>query len=257
MSERRKFSLMPSKGHFTFNILRVSFVCNYGLAYKYFLYFWSSLELPQKRSNRSRALSTTSAVAGFTMVRATTLGGELMSGKSGSSRQRRVDPGTGRSYWGFSWVGLESGEGFCFKGASHDFAGLGFAAVRGEGRKVWFASHWIKLASQFTFLLPELWRSWLRVFLRQEPCWWFQRGRDLDFAVWSNDVSNIAFANVLSDRECLASVQRHGPEDWIGRTHDHNLFWRFDARRLWRRLDNLFNHLWLKDDWCSIDRVVH
>lgn len=26
------FHLMPSKGHFTFNILRVFFVCNYGLA---------------------------------------------------------------------------------------------------------------------------------------------------------------------------------------------------------------------------------
>lgn len=87
-------------------------------------YFSSSFDPPQKRSKRSRALSTTSTVAGFTRIRdATALGGELMSGKPGSSKQRKVDPGTGRSNCGFSWVVLERGEGFC----SLFFAGLGLA----------------------------------------------------------------------------------------------------------------------------------
>lgn len=53
---------------------------------------------------------------------ATALGGELMSGKFGSSKQRKVDPGTGRSYCGFSWVGLDSGDGFSF-----NLTGLWFA----------------------------------------------------------------------------------------------------------------------------------
>jgi len=50
---------------------------------------------PQNLSKRSRALSTTSIVAGFTiLLDADPLGGELM---PGSSKQRSVDPGIGRS----------------------------------------------------------------------------------------------------------------------------------------------------------------
>lgn len=116
------------------------------------LYFCSSLELPQKRSKRSRALSTTSTVAGFTMFRgATELGGELMSGKLGSSKQRSVDPGTGRSYCGFSWVvALERGEGFCFKFSSFTLAGLGFA-VEME-KYFWFVLQWINYC--FAIYIP-------------------------------------------------------------------------------------------------------
>lgn len=57
--------------------------------------------LPQKRSKRSRAFSN-SSVDGLTAFRFE-LDGELMSAsKTGSSRQRNVDPGTGRSKRGAS-----------------------------------------------------------------------------------------------------------------------------------------------------------
>lgn len=106
MSEQRERGGEAKQGLFTFNIkIHNCFPMQLLLVLKTTaLYFCSSsLELPQKRSKRSRALSTTSTVAGFTMFRgATELGGELMSGKLGSSKQRNVDPGTGRSYCGFS-----------------------------------------------------------------------------------------------------------------------------------------------------------
>lgn len=77
---------------------------------------------------------------------ATTLGGELMSSKLGSSRQRSVDPGTGRSYCGFSWVVFESGDGF-----SVTLAGLWFAAVKFQ---LWIILKWFWSFS--SYLHPNL-----------------------------------------------------------------------------------------------------
>lgn len=76
--------------------------------------------LPQKRSNRSRALSSTSEAT----FRDPT--GELMSvSKAGSSRQRSVDPGTGLSN--------RTGSGLLCAGAGAEVASTTASVVMGCG----------------------------------------------------------------------------------------------------------------------------